>query len=72
MLLKKILVCHHLLLLHFMNIIKNETQLKERLRMDAANIQCVVAAKDIIENTIGFGTNSMSASWEIIPDNVDT
>ena len=55
----------------FYEYYKSEEQLKERLHMDANNLQCVVANKKITELAVGFGQTQTPQLWDYA-DNVDT
>ena len=47
------------------------TDVKERLRMDKDNIQCIVAEKELIKGAIPFGTTQHPQLWDFA-DGVDT
>ena len=55
----------------FYEYYKNEEFLKDRLRMDSENLQCLVANKNITTNTIPFGQTQCPQLWDYA-DNVDT
>lgn len=55
----------------FFEFYSNLENIKSRLIFDAEKIQCIVAKKGIIENSIDFGQTQKPALWEYA-DNVDT
>lgn len=50
---------------------KNLATLKERIKIDKNNIQCIVSRKGIIENAIYFGQSQKPKLWDYA-DNIDT